>query len=169
MKRTRLIIFMALFISMDIVLRRLLSYQTPIVRIDFGFVPIAAAMMFGPWVSGITAVMADLLGMLLLPKGPYFPGFTLSAFAAGAIYGLYLYKKQGTLLQITLASLTVTLLVEVGLQTLWLSILTGNAAVVIVSQRLIKAAFILPAQIVVIKLLYRYMGSVLRPVDLKRI
>ena len=37
------------------------------------------AILFGPVVAGLQGALSDLLGFLLKPSGPYFPGFTLSA------------------------------------------------------------------------------------------
>ncbi len=38
--------------------------------------------------------LADLIGATLFPAGPFFAGFTLSAFLTGLIYGLILYKRE---------------------------------------------------------------------------
>ena len=96
-KTTRTFVLMGLLISMEIILTRFFSVQTPILRIGFGFIPVVlASIMFGPVLGGITAAFSDILGMMLFPQGVYFPGFTLSAFLAGLIYGLLLYKKTNT-------------------------------------------------------------------------
>lgn len=74
MGKTKVLVMMALFVAMEVILTRFLSIQTPTIRIGFGFVPIAlSAILLGPWRGGLTAVLADLLGMLLFSKGMYFP------------------------------------------------------------------------------------------------
>jgi len=148
---------MGLLISMEIILTRFFSVQTPILRIGFGFIPVVlASIMFGPVLGGITAAFSDILGMMLFPQGVYFPGFTLSAFLAGLIYGLLLYKKTKTILQITIAVLMVTVFIDLGLNTLWLSMITGKAAMVLLVPRLIKSVIMLPIQTLLIYSLIKY-------------
>jgi len=162
MKKTRVMIFMALLISMEIVLTRFLSIQTPIVRIGFGFLPIAiSGIMFGPVIGGITAAMADALGVLLFPSpaGPYFPGFTLSAFITGAIYGLMLYKKPKTIIRIALAVLLIRVFIDLGLNTLWISIIIKKAWMIIIPTRLIASSIMLPVQTILIYNVWKYIGK----------
>jgi ECF transporter S component (folate family) len=161
MKNTRVVILMGLLIALEIVLTRFLGIQpTPTLRIGFGFIAISlSAIMFGPILGGITAVVADILGMVLFPKGAYFPGFTLSAFLGGAIYGLYLYKKPKSILRITLAVLTIIVFVDLGLNTLWLSMITGKAALAIITPRIVKSVIMLPIQTVIIYVLWKYIGA----------
>lgn len=159
MKQTRILVFMGLLISMEIILTRFLSIQTPIIRIGFGFVPIAfSAIMFGPFIGGITAMLSDIMGMMVAPKGPYFFGFTLSALLMGAIYGFFLYNKPKTIVRVFVATLAITLFVDMGLNTLWLSMITGKAAAVLVPPRLIKSAIMLPIQTIMVYVLWRYVG-----------
>lgn len=151
MKTTRIFIFMGLLISMEIVLTRFFSIQTPIVRIGFGFIPIVlASVMFGPVLGGITAAFSDILGMMLFPKGAYFPGFTLSAFLAGSIYGIVLYKKTRTILRIIIVVSIVVIFVDLGLNTYWLSIITGKGVVALIVPRFIKSVIMLPIQSILI-------------------
>ncbi|MGH4120580.1 folate family ECF transporter S component [Clostridium sp.] len=158
MKTTRNFIFMGLLISMEIVLTRFFAIQTPIVRIGFGFIPIVlASVMFGPILGGITAAFSDILGMMLFPKGAYFPGFTLSAFLAGSIYGILLYKKTKTILRIIIAVSIVVIFVDLGLNTYWLSIITGKGVVALIVPRFIKSVIMLPIQSILIYSFLKFM------------
>lgn len=160
MSKTKTIAFVGLLVSMEIIFTRFLSFQTPIVRIGFGFIPIAfSAILLGPVIAGLTAAIADVLGMMIFPKGAYFPGFTLSAFLGGAIYGLFLYKKQVTLFRVTISVLFISLFVDLGLNTLWLSMITGNAAAAILLPRIYTRAVMLPIQAVTVHVLWKYIGS----------
>lgn len=151
MKNPRNFIFMGLLISMEIVLTRFFSIQTPIVRISFGFIPIViASIMFGPVLGGLTAAFSDILGMMLFPKGAYFPGFTLSAFLAGSIYGIVLHKKTKTILRIIIAVAIVVIFVDLGLNTYWLSIITGKGVVALFVPRFIKSVIMFPIQSILI-------------------
>ena len=93
--KLKLVCFSAMLIAVEVVLNRFLSINTMGLKIGFSFVPIViAAMLFGGVRAGIIYALADLIGALLFPIGPYFPGFTVSAFLMGLIYGLFLYKRE---------------------------------------------------------------------------
>ncbi len=160
MSKTKTIAFVGLLVSIEIIFTRFLSFQTPIIRIGFGFIPIAfSAIMFGPLIGGLTGALADVVGMIIFPKSAYFPGFTLSAFLNGAIYGIFLYRKPVTLANVSKSVILITLLVDIGLNTLWLSMITGKAAAVLLMPRVYKSLIMLPVQITAINVLWKYIGS----------
>jgi ECF transporter S component (folate family) len=161
MKKTRILVFLSLLIAMDILLTHIIPViQWDVVRISFGFVPESfSSMLFGPWIGGISAVLGDMLGMMIAPKGPYFPGFTLSALLTGIIFGLILYKKPKTILRITLAVLCITLFVDLGLNTYWLAVMYGKGYFALLPTRIVRSAVMLPVQIAVISLMWRYAGK----------
>ena len=77
------------------------------------FIPIAwASILFGPLAGALTGALGDILGWAVNPVGPYFPGFTISGFVSGIIYGLFLYKKETTLLRVIAAAALMVLIVE---------------------------------------------------------
>ncbi|MCR1900269.1 folate family ECF transporter S component [Irregularibacter muris] len=160
MNNTRKMVFVGILIALDVILTRFFSITTPIVRVGFGFVAVSlAAMLYGPIIGGIVGAVADLIGMMLFPQGSYFPGFTVSAFLGGVIYGLFLYKKPKTIINIALTILTITIIVNLGLNTLWLSMLTGNAVLAIITPRIIKQIVLLPIQVITIYITWRYVGE----------
>ena len=74
----------ALLIALQIVFTRFFSVTMPVLRIGFGFLPVAVtSILYGPVWGGIAAAMADVIGMMLFPSGTYFPGFPLSAMLSG--------------------------------------------------------------------------------------
>lgn len=156
MKLKQLVII-SLFIALEVILTRFLSIQTPIVRIGFTFIPIAlSAIMFGPLLAGITAALADVVGMILFPAGVYFPGFTFSAFLRGAIFGWFLYKKPNSLWRICMPVFIITLVVNLGLDTVWLWMLTGKGIFGLLPARILKCLIMFPIQIVLIQMVIRY-------------
>lgn len=160
LKTTKTMVFLALFISMAVVLTRFFSIQTPIIRIGFGFLPIAlASIMFGPISGGIVAAISDIIGMVLFPNGAYFPGFTLSAFFSGIIYGVVLYKKPISIIRVSIAILIITLFIDLGLNTLWLSMITGKAVSVLIVPRIIKSSIMFPIQTFLIHVVWRCVQS----------
>lgn len=154
------IVYLSLFISLEVVLTRFLSIQTPIVRIGFTFIPIAvSAMMFGAVFSGVSAALADVIGMMLFPSGPYFPGFTLTAFLSGVVYGLFLYNKTVNLFRISVAVIIISLFINLGLDTVWIWMLTGKGLIILLPARIIKCLIMIPIQIIIIEITWRLVVS----------
>lgn len=130
MKRQHLrtLVIAAMLVAVEIVLNRFLSINTIFLKIGFSFVPIViAAVLFGPWVAGTVYAVADFLGALLFPIGPYFPGFTACAFAMGVTYGLFLSHPDGKKIRFWTNCLPPVLINNLvfGLfvNTLWISLL----------------------------------------------
>ena len=83
MKKTnaRWIITLGILIAAEIILNRFFSVNTWNLKIGFSFVPVVlAAILYGPLSGGIVGGLGDFLGAILFPVGPYFPGFTITAF-----------------------------------------------------------------------------------------
>ncbi|MDF2987177.1 MAG: hypothetical protein K0R50_2687 [Eubacterium sp.] len=155
--KIRNILLLGLFIAMEVILTRFLSVESPIVRISFEFIPIAiSAVLFGPVMAGTGAAIADVLGMMIFPKGAFFPGFTLSAFVSGFLYGIFLYKKKITFMRIFAAVLAVIITCSLVLNTIWLLYLTQNGAYAILTARLLKCAVFLPVQTFMIYCVWKY-------------
>lgn len=156
MSKVKSMVFISLLIALEIIFTRFLAIQTPIIRIGFGFIPISiAGIMFGPSLAGLCAAIADLLGMILFPKGAYFPGFTLSAFLSGMIYGKFFYKRTITLSKIILCVLTISITIDLFVNTYWLSIITGKAVFALLVPRIIKTLIMCPVHIIIIYMIYQ--------------
>lgn len=150
------LIQISLLIAIEVILTRFCSIQTPIVRIGFGFLPIAIiGMMYGPLSAGVAYAIGDLLGVALFPTGSFFPGFTLTAFLTGIVYGVFLYNKPKTWPRIIGAVLTVCLVINLGLDTLWLSILMGKGYIALLPTRIMKAVLMIPVQIFIIGIIWK--------------
>ncbi|MGL4912317.1 MAG: folate family ECF transporter S component [Romboutsia sp.] len=146
---------LGLLIALQVILTRFLSIQTPIVRIGFGFLPVAImGILYGPWIGGIGATISDLLGFILFPSGTYFPGFTLTAFLTGFTYGALLYNKTKSPLRILGSVLIVCLFLNLALDTLWLSILMGKGYMALLPTRVIKSLAMIPVQFITIDLVW---------------
>ena len=76
---THSIALMGLLLAAEIVLSRFCSIATWNIKIGFTFIPLVlSAGLFGPIGAGVLAALADFLGAILFPIGPYFPGFTFT-------------------------------------------------------------------------------------------
>ncbi len=126
MKDTRKLVYMAMFVALEIVLTRLVSLMpSNITRISLTFVVYAfAGNMFGPIFTATTALVGDLVGTILFPPpGGFFPGFVISATLAGFIFGFTEFgeKKYPKIIALLVIK---TLLVDALLTTTWLKIMT---------------------------------------------
>jgi len=102
------------------------------------------------------------MGFFLNPVGTFHPGFILSAFLTGVVYGLFLYRKEVTWLRIALAALMVSLLINLGLNSLWLSQILGQGVWGLIIGRVIKEAVLFVVQIPVILVSWQALKRPLR-------
>ncbi|MBC6695914.1 folate family ECF transporter S component [Terrisporobacter mayombei] len=152
----RKLVQISLLITLQIILTRYCSIQTPIVRISFGFVPVVIiAMLYGPVSCGIANGIADIIGVMLFPTGAFFPGFTLNAILAGVIYGIFLYNKPATWSRVLCALAVISIVVNLGLGTYWLSIMMGKGFIALLPARIFKEIVIIPVRAIVIGIIWK--------------
>lgn len=153
---------MATLVAMEIVLSRLLSYSVWDMKIGFAFLPVViAAIVLGPVRAAIVAALADFMGVILFPIGPYFPGFTLTAALVGALYGLFLHRNQPfwkILVSVSIHQLILSLL----LNTYWISVLYGSPYTPLLITRLLQCAVMIPVELFIIGLMVRTLGEFMR-------
>lgn len=154
MKRVRFLTRLALLVALEVVLSRFLSIATPYVKLSFAFVPLAlAGMMYGPWAGAAVGGLADLMGAVLFPIGPYFPGFTLTNALKGAVFGLLLRNGGGrSLRKVGLAVCIGGVALSLGLNTLWISLLYGAPYWTLLPTRVMQEILVMPLQIVVLRM-----------------
>ena len=158
------LIIAAVLLALIIIMTRFLSIQTQFLRIGFSFIPIIiSAILLGPVWSAIIASIADLIGFFLFPSGgPFFIGFTLSAFLSGLIYGLFLYKKNGVfktkalLIRLTLSSLIVVIIIGGLLNSYWLFLMYGKIFIAFMPIRIIKELIMVPIHVIIIFLIEKH-------------
>jgi ECF transporter S component (folate family) len=155
------LVLASLLLAILIVVERLVSFQTPILRISFAYVPIIfSAILLGPLWSTLIAGVGDIIGALLFPKGVFFPGFTLSALLTGLVYGLFLYNTKSHkafLWRLLISNFLVLLCIHIGLTSLWVAITVGKAFLVIAPTRIISAAILFPVEVSTIYVLKRFL------------
>ena len=152
---TKKLTVMALLIALEIILSRFLSLSAWNTKIGFSFVPIViAAILLGPVYAGIVGALADFVGAILFPIGAYFPGFTLTAFLMGAVFGLFLYKKQ-SLPRILGAVAVNQFVLSLLVNTFWISVLYGSPYGPLLVTRLVQTGILTVVQVVVIGLIVK--------------
>lgn len=150
---TKSIVVMGTLIAIEVILARFVSISAWNIRIGFSFVPVAiAAMLLGPVKGGIVGALSDFIGAILFPIGAYFPGFTLTAFFTGVIFGFFLYKKQ-TSVRIIFAVVINQLILSQVVNTYWISVLYGAPFGPLFATRLIQSAILIPVQLITLVIL----------------
>ena len=152
---TRMLTTLALLTAVEIVLSRFLSINAWNIKIGFNFVPVVvAAILYGPLAAGIVAALGDFIGAILFPIGAYFPGFTLTAFLHGFIFGLFLHKSQGWPQCIAAVGINQFIL-SLFLNTLWISVLYDAPYVPLLATRVIQCILLTVVQLVMIRVISR--------------
>ncbi len=155
---TKKIALAAMFLALD-VLARVLSAKTDLIQISLTFVPTSmCAMVLGPIYAAVTAFFGDFLGFFLKPMGWYFPGLGLSAALYGVCFGLFLYRRPKNILRIFLCVLLSQIVIGIGLNTLWFTML-GQPFVAAITLRSWQALTMVAVQPISIFLLWKYVGS----------
>lgn len=126
------------------------------VKIGFGFIGAAiAGVMLGPWRAALVGILVDILGNFFSGKsGQFFIGYTFTALVGGLIYGYFLYKRPLRWEQIGLAVLLVTLFCNLGLNSIWVHMMTGEAFTVFMSMRILKNMITLPLNTAILTVLF---------------
>lgn len=141
-----------LLVGISVVLTRFLGVMVPFagiqaLRLSLGSIPVMlSGILLGPAAGALTGALADLIGAILFPIGPYFPGFTLSAAMSGLIpvTVLRLFPKGEDGFWPLLLATFVRGLVVSTLNTLWLAILSNKAMWVLLPPRLLGSILQVP-------------------------
>ncbi len=125
---TKSLVAMAMLLALRLALGYVTNIQlTESIKIGFTIFPTTiACMMFGPIPGLAMGGAADLIGFIIKPTGPFFPGYTLDSMVAGFIYGCFFYRREKiTIWRVLTALATVTVVVNLCMTTSWISIQYG--------------------------------------------
>ena len=160
--QVRDLVMLSMLTAMLVIFTRFLSFETWNMRIGFSFVPLAiAGYLYGMFPAGLVGAAADVLGMMLFPKGAYFPGFTLTALLMGMVYGFFFHKKM-TVVKTIIAVFINQLALSLCLQTFWISMISGSDFLALIPVRITQCAINIPVQITVLILLQKQYARVLK-------
>ena len=154
--QTKKLAVSALLLAADVILTRILAFNTPLMKIGLGFAATAlCAMLYGPWWAAGVAALGDLLGSLLFPTGAYFPGFTLTAACTGAIFGLCLYRRASDWRFPILAAVLNCVLISYLANSAMIAFITGTPYTALLGVRAVQLTVMLPLQSLVLLWLTR--------------
>lgn len=117
------IIMTAILIAMNVVLERFFAFQIESNHYTVSVITVVfAAVFLGTPYAVIVAALGDILGALIAPTGPYFPGFTLTNIIAAVCIALFLRKKVN-LLTVSASTVLNKILCTLILNSIWVSVL----------------------------------------------
>lgn len=160
---TEMLVLTGFMIALEVVLSKLVSINISFLRIGFGFLPIAIlAIMYGALWSGLAYAIGDVIGGFLFPTGAFFPGFTLTAFLTGLLFGWVLYGKKVTFMRALVASALVCVLCNLLLNTYWLTFIIGKGFKVLLASRAVKELIAIPVMAVLIVAVDKAVSATMR-------
>ena len=165
LKKTRTLTTAGILLAMQMVLASYGTIEvTDSLKISLSHLALApTAVFFGPVVAGMQGALSDILSYLLKPTGPYFPGFTLSAMLLGVIYGIALYKTRQSAWQIIAARVVVMIVINILLNTVFLTMLYGPSRLATLPVRVVKNLIQLPFDCILLLSMCRILKRVPNP------
>ena len=149
LKQPRVLAGAAMLVADNVVLYYFNIMIGDTLRIGVSFLPIAVCgMLYGPIVGGIAGALGDVIGFMVKPMSYYFPGFTISAFLVGFLFGVLLHHKVITLTRVAGSVLLYTILISLILSPIWLYIMYGSPLFAI--PRVYKAILQYPINVVMV-------------------
>ena len=119
LKNTRMLALAAMVIALRAVCKMLEIPLAPGLNINVaGLFNAVGAMVYGPVVGVVGAVVSDPLGYLLHPDGPYFLPFMLVDMSSSFLFGLFFWKRNLTVGRTMAAKFTVNIVSNVVLTSL---------------------------------------------------
>ncbi|MCR5102383.1 MAG: folate family ECF transporter S component [Butyrivibrio sp.] len=145
-KNLRVVVFCGMMAACAVVLSLVATIRIgSFIKIGFSGIPNRVVdYLFGPAAGAIFGAALDVIKWFITPDGDFFPGFTISAMLGGLVYGFILYKKKLTIQRMFVAQLIVKVVVNIGLNSLWLKILYDQAIIALLPSRILSNAVMLP-------------------------
>lgn len=157
----RYISMIGVLVAIEIVLARF-TIHTWNLKIGFSFIPVVvAAIVYGPIAAGLVGAMGDVISAILFPVGAFFPGFTLTAFLTGIVFGIFLKKKQ-TIWNVAVSVLIVQMGIGQVINTFFISILYGSPFMALFATRIYQTLAMTVIQIAGIMVICRKVIPVLK-------
>lgn len=162
LKSLRSITLAAIFLALSLVVG--------MIRIPLGenlhvfltfFVKMLGGAIYGPILALINGFAGDLIGYVLNPAGPYFPGYTLSTMAGAFLYALFLYRARISAVRIFSAKLAVNVLVNILMGSCWSAMMFGKGYLYYFAKSVVKNLTLWPLESVLFILFIQMMLPVL--------
>lgn len=164
LKDTRMLVFAALMIALRVALKLVYIPLAPNLKVNTAFLANAmGAMVFGPVMAIVAAVVSDVLGVLISGE-TYFLPFVLTEIAGSLIFALFLYRAKVTPTRVMLSRFCICLFVNILLQTplmmLYYQVMMGGATYVLTVPSILKNLFMFPIESVVLTLFLAFIQPI---------
>ena len=162
LKSIRILAAVALLIALTIAITTLYIPLPNNLHVFFDYTPKAlCATICGPVAALGVGFVMDILGFLARPMGAFFPGYTVTTMVTMLIYALGFYGKKITIPRVAITKLAVNVICNIGLNSLWNSMLTGKAFVVFLAGSVTKNLLLWPIETAVMVIVFRLLMPVL--------
>ena len=162
LKSVRVLAAVALLIALTIAITTLYIPLPNNLHVFFDYTPQAlCAAVCGPVAALGVGFVMDILGFLARPMGAFFPGYTVTTMVAMLIYAMGVYGQKLTVPRIAITKLAVNVICNIGLNSLWNSILMGKAFVVFLAGSATKNLLLWPVEVLVMVIVFRLVAPVL--------
>lgn len=155
LKNTKMLVFAALIVALRVALKTVVRIPLgPNLDITPAFLANAlGAMVYGPVVGAVGALVSDVLGVLL--RGDtYFLPYALTEISGSVIFALFFYRQKITPTRVILSRFSICLFVNILMQTpidmLFQYVMYGYNNVVLTMPRIFKNLFMFPIESVVL-------------------
>ncbi len=119
LKDTRMLALAAMIVALRAICKMLEIPLAPGLNINVAALfNSVGAMVYGPVVGVVGAIVSDPLGYLLHPDGPYFLPFMLTDMSSSLIFGLFFWRRRLTVSRTMTAKFTVNMISNVVLTSL---------------------------------------------------
>ena len=161
LRDTKMLVFAALMIAIRVALKLVAIPLAPNLKINTAFLANAlGAMVFGPVVAALSAIVSDFLGVLITGD-VYFLPMVLLEIGGSVIFALFLYRARITPTRVILSRFFICLLINTFLQTplmmLYYKFMMGGASYVLTVPKIIKNLFMFPIESVVLTIFLAFM------------
>ena len=165
LKDTKMLVFAALIIALRVALKTLVKIPlAPNLDITPAFLANAlGAMVYGPVVGGLSAIISDVLGVML--RGDtYFLPYVLTEISGSVIFAMFFYRQKITPTRVILSRFCICLFVNILMQTpidiLFQKVMYGKSTYVLTLPRIFKNLYMFPIESVVLTVFLRVMQPI---------
>ena len=155
-KNLRVLAVAALFVGLHVVVSAFFVPLGENLRMYFSFfVTAVGSLIYGPVIALMVGIASDILGFLIHPSGAFFPGYIITAMASGLCYALFFYRTKLSILRVFLCKLCINLFINIGLGSLWSSMLYGKGFYYYLAKSSVKNILLLPLEVLLLVLFLR--------------
>ena len=154
LKDVRTLVFAALIVALRVALKMARIPLAPNLDITPAYLANAlGAMIYGPVVGALSAVVSDFLGVML--RGDtYFLPYVLTEISSSVIFAMFFYRQKITPTRAILSRFTICLVINILMQSsidlLYYQVVLGKSTVLLSLPRILKNLFMFPIECVML-------------------